>query len=150
MRRHLELIQLSFPKANGNFLRPGEDLLVSIRVRARTSLPSFRFSITIFRSDDSVVGTVFSPEECILASGETGDFSLCFRALPLAEGRYHMAIATGTGKSPQGNDEFDVVTHVLHFEVHDDSPNKIVWPHSWGAIRFTPPDVERRDNGLHS
>jgi lipopolysaccharide transport system ATP-binding protein len=121
----------------------GADVNVQLTVRASETVNGFRFTLTIYRADGTVLGNLFDPPTHSIRKGETGTYRLTLRDLRLAPGRYYCVACVDNGDHLV---QFDVVHDVLYFDVlaqkeADGIPEE--WHPWWGSIRFKQPEVVR-------
>jgi lipopolysaccharide transport system ATP-binding protein len=130
---------LQFHPSQYQTFRYDENISFLARLRAERDASKFRMSLTIYRSDDTPVGSVFGAESLCMSAGEDLELTMTVPNPRLAPGHYHIATAIGTGNHTTGLKEFDIVLDVLHFEVL--APEGVdgtlaSWAPAWGPIRF--------------
>ena len=146
--RNIEFLKLWIEGSENGLVSMDDDILVFFQVSCRKDTCSFRFSMTIFRWDETPVGNWFGSNTLSLTGGEKAVFRACLRNFRLAEGKYHCAVAVGLGDNASERIELDIVSDVLHFEVLPEvTPDgyKSHWTPGWGSIRFPTPEVQRID-----
>lgn len=142
--REIEFLTLELENYPNKLVPANTDLHLKITIRANAEIERFRFSMTVFRTDGSPVGSMFSPEIPAIPSQECGTFRLVLTQLQLAPGMYHFGLATGKGNYKQGHIDFDIIFDVLHFEIMPPEGvdgSQSGWYSGWGAIRFQDPQV---------
>jgi lipopolysaccharide transport system ATP-binding protein len=131
---------------NSNFLLPREPISIRLTVKGNRSVKNFRFSLTIFQANGNPVGSTFAPELCSINKGEKASFDLILNNLPLSQGQYYLAIATGEGTNLTGQKEFDIITNVLYFNILpkiNEFGTQAYWTTGWGSIEFDKPLVRK-------
>ena len=144
--REVELVHAELVDHTGGVFEADKPIRFDVGVRANAAVPNFRLSFTIHSYEGQAVGNAFSAPLGGLAQGESGTFRLSVEDLPLAPGRYYLAVAAGTGDHLTGTREFDIVSDILDFEVapaRADDGSLAYWTAGWGPIRIAPPRVER-------
>lgn len=118
----------------------GEDFNFFATVRALESIPSMRFSMTIFTAEGTPVGSCFSKEEAGMSLGEQVEVQVVLPSPRLAPGRYHCGVAIGKGNHRNGHVDFDVILDTLAFEVRPeegDDGTVATWMRGWGTTVFS-------------
>jgi lipopolysaccharide transport system ATP-binding protein len=139
LSRDLEFESLDVDAGPGNSIDEGTNLVISVGIRCRKSAASFQFGLTIFRNDESPVGSTFSKTHSPLSAGEASTYKLRLPTSELAPGQYYCAISISDARTG-GRRLIDSVTDVLPFTVHAPAMSGQEWQAAWGPIRF--PDVE--------
>jgi homopolymeric O-antigen transport system ATP-binding protein len=119
-----------------------EDFRFLVRVRAMEDVRRIRFSMTIFTSEGTPVGTCFSAERPGFYRGEEFEAELVLSEARLAPGHYSCGVAVGKGDHRTGHVDFDVVLDTLFFEVRPDEGDGgtvASWKRGWGTQVF--PDL---------
>jgi lipopolysaccharide transport system ATP-binding protein len=115
-----------------------EQIKFYIRIKALTSVNVVRFSLTIFTSIGTPIGSCFSPDfSCRLECGAVSEFEVTLSLPRLAPGRYHCGVAVGKGNNKVGHTDYDVVMNVLGFEVRpmEGSDATVAhWAPGWGHL----------------
>jgi lipopolysaccharide transport system ATP-binding protein len=135
------IVSLRFDRAMPIF-DSTEDFRFLVRVRAMESLPRIRFSVTIFTSEGTPVGTCFSAERPGVRHEEEFEAELMLSEPRLAPGHYYCGVAVGKGDHRTGHVDFDVVLDTLFFEVRPDQGDGgtvASWKRGWGTQVF--PDL---------
>jgi lipopolysaccharide transport system ATP-binding protein len=115
----------------------GEDVSFVARVRSLTGVRGVRFSITIYSTTGTPVGSCFGAAFCEMLAGDDKEFEVSVPAPPLAPGAYCCGVAVGKGDHVSGYVNFDVVHDVLFFEVRPDVSSEgtlMSWGQTWGSI----------------
>lgn len=137
--REVELISGRMGGSPAGFFAAMQDITFDLNVRANQAVAGVRVSLTLSASSGEPVGTSFSEQFDAPAIGEATTLSVRIPNLTLAPGRYHMAVATGTGDARTGHRDYDVITRSLPFEV---APNEGAngafenWQGHWGRLRL--------------
>lgn len=119
------------------------------KVWAHEASPRIRFSMTIFTSEGTPVGTCFGPEIYGMRRGEETEFEISIPAPRLAPGRYCCGVSVGKGNPRIGMVEFDTILDVMSFEVRaeeGDGGTVAEWMRGWGPVVL--PDLEYRSAPL--
>jgi lipopolysaccharide transport system ATP-binding protein len=146
LKRELELIHAELAESTGGVFEADAPISFDLGVRANAAVPEFRLSFTVHSYEGHPVGNTFSAPIDGLRQGETATFRVTVDDLPLAPGRYYLAVATGVGDERTGHRNFDIVSDILDFEVaplRGDDGLLAYWTVNWGSIRIRPPRVER-------
>ena len=120
-------------------IAPGEALQIRLGVTAAADrrLDPFAVGMTLFRSDETAVGSCFSGPLDPPQPGQTQTYRLQMPAPPLAPGEYYAAISLATADGRY--DLIDSLGEVLPFEVHQAVFGQQQWQAGWGAVRL--PDL---------
>ena len=140
----MRITKLGFAEKDSNLFENDEPIVLNVSVRAEVNIPSFRISMTIFRQDETPVGSFFGPTTLAIAEGKSATFQVHLSDLRLAEGNYYLGIAVGTGNDAGGFKDFDIVVDVMPFTVlapATEDGAKCAWSGIWGAIRFPTPVI---------
>jgi lipopolysaccharide transport system ATP-binding protein len=116
-----------------------EDFRFLAKVRALEDVRRIRFSMTIFTSEGTPVGTCFSAERWGLRRGEEFEAELVLSEPRLAPGHYYCGVAVGKGDHRTGHVDFDEVLDTLYFEVRPDEGDGgtvASWDRRWGTQVF--------------
>lgn len=114
----------------------GSDVAIRVDVRTHQASAEFVVGITIFRADDSPVGSCFSSALTPSPPGEVARYRFLLPTEQLAPGSYHCAISLGEARS-QGRRLQDSLVDVLSFEIEPGPLQSQGWPNAWGPIRFS-------------
>ena len=136
LNRELELAELSTINAS---CEEGDPLEIRIAVHSQSVSEDFLVGITIYRSDATVVGSMFSAPLQAAPVGEVVRYQLELPTDQLTPGRYHCAISVADSRA-SGRRLFDSLNDILPFEVHPQGVGTRTWHHSWGTIRF--PEIQ--------
>lgn len=117
-----------------------EEITIRIHVKSKKDFDKLRVNIGIMDFQDAPLGTYSSDAFFSIKNDETKilEYTLC--PTNLALGTYYIAFSVGQGNSQEGETNFDVVHHVLSFEI--DKMSKVTnsyfvkWDKSWGSICF--------------
>ena len=97
-------------------------------------------NIGILDTQDVQIGGYSSTEFFDIRSNEEKLLEYTLYNHNLAMGTYSLAFSVGTGNAQEGETNFDVVHHVLSFDVdrisNKDSRHFIKWDRCWGNICF--------------
>jgi lipopolysaccharide transport system ATP-binding protein len=146
LARDVELMHGELIDHSGGVFESGRPITFDLGVRAKVAVPEFRLSFTVHSYEGQAVGNAFSRALGGLAADESATFRLSVEDLPLAPGRYFLAVATGVGDNVTGARDYDIVSDVLDFEVaapRAEDGTLAYWTANWGPIRIAPPRVER-------
>ncbi len=141
---YMKITQLRFSGKDTNIFEHDEEILLEVTARAELDIPRFRISLTVFRHDESPVGSVFGPNTLSIFGSESKAFQLRLADLRLAEGSYFLGVAVGTGNDYEGFRDFDIVLDTMAFSVlapATEDGTKSSWSPVWGPIRFPTPTV---------
>lgn len=141
LSQQVRIVAVGFESKTTNIFEADETIPLKVTVEADEA-SRFRVSLTIYRSDGTAVGSLFTSECFTVEPSGPATAILPLRDLRLAEGHYHLAIATGTGDNMTGHRDYDIVWDVLPFQVMAEQGTggtKAAWPPSWGPIRFPRP-----------
>ncbi len=114
----------------------GSEVPIEIAVRGHQPSEEFVVGLTIFRHDESPVGSVFCTPLPPPVPGEVARYRFALPTEQLAPGRYHCAISLGEARS-QGRRLQDSLADVLPFEIEPGPMQSQGWPAVWGPIRFS-------------
>ena len=132
---------------------PTEDFQFTVCARALENVPRIRFSMTIFNSDGSPIGSCFGSEREGLAAGQKGEFLMNLPDHRLAPGHYYCGIAIGKGNHRVGFTDYDIILDTLQFEIRSEegeSGTLAAWHRNWGPIilpelTYSPVAAEARE-----
>jgi lipopolysaccharide transport system ATP-binding protein len=132
------LLSLRFDRPTPIF-KPDEDFEFIAEIHSFETISNLRFSITIFTSDGTPVGSCFGEENISTSQGTTVAIHVSLHSPRLAPGTYHCGLAIGKGNHKTGHTDFDVVLDTLQFEVrpeegHDGTVS--TWTRGWGTVVF--------------
>ena len=116
-----------------------EDIVFRLALKAKTDLPTARFSITVHALDNDVVGSTFGQNTIPLLAGEDAEVELSLCSPRLSPGMYYLVVAVNRGGWKEPLVLHDVVFDVLHFEVKppkNAEGESARWHRSWGGIVF--------------
>lgn len=139
MSGDVRFVSVQFDPSRFQTFAADEDITFTIRLKAQRPAPSFRLSLTLFRSDGMSVASVFGPDSLSLSADEEREFAITIPNPRLAPGRYHIGTSLGTGNHTTGHRDYDILMDVLHFEVtapEGENGTQAAWSPSWGAIRL--------------
>lgn len=113
----------------------GSAVAIEIGVRSQREADEFLVGLTIFRADDSPVGSCFSTALQPPAVGSSVRYRMLLPTEQLAPGRYHCAISLGEARS-HGLRLLDSLSDVLAFEIEPGILQSQGWPAVWGPMRL--------------
>lgn len=117
-----------------------EDIKVRVKVNSRVKLDNCRVNIGIFDSTEVPIGTYSSDAFFKIGIGEDKFLEYTIKCPNLALGSYSLAFSVGIGNAEEGETNFDVVHHVLTFEIDkmskDENKFFVKWEKGWGVMRF--------------
>ncbi len=113
----------------------GSEVPILIGVRSQRPAERFIVGLTVFRRDESPVGSCFSPPLAPPPQDAVAQYRLTIPAQQLTPGSYHCAISLAEARS-QGRRLQDSLTDVLSFEIEPGPLQSQGWPAAWGPIRF--------------
>jgi len=117
-----------------------DELVGVVSLRSTINCAAFRVAFSVFRADDTAVGTYFSEEIFSIRSGEQTAIQFEIKNHQLAKGLYYLSFSVGSGNEVTGITDYDVVLRTLHFEITyaDAAKTKMIalWVTSWGSISF--------------
>lgn len=146
LSRQVEFLTVELENHQTTLVPADAEIQVRLIVRGNESVDKFRFSMSIYRADNTPVGNVLGPEIHSIKKGEVATFRMELRDLGLARGMYYCNLAIGKGNYLSKRTEFDIINDVLYFEVMASEGEDGVmseWYPSWGSIRFKEPKVTR-------
>ena len=117
-----------------------EDITIRVKVKSKRDIKDIRVNIGIMDTQDVHVGCYSSDAFFDIKSGEEKllEYTLCNHNL--AMGTYSLAFSVGTGNAQEGETNFDVVHHVLSFDIdrisNEGSRHFVKWDRGWGNICF--------------
>ena len=117
-----------------------EDITIRVKVKSKRDIKDIRVNIGVMDTQDVHVGCYSSDAFFDIKSGEEKllEYTLCNHNL--AMGTYSLAFSVGTGNAQEGETNFDVVHHVLSFDIdrisNEGSRHFVKWDRGWGSICF--------------
>jgi hypothetical protein len=117
-----------------------EDITIRVKVKSKRDIKDIRVNIGVMDTQDVHVGCYSSDAFFDIKSGEEKllEYTLCNHNL--AMGTYSLAFSVGTGNAQEGETNFDVVHHVLSFDIDriscHESKHFMKWDKGWGNICF--------------
>ncbi len=113
----------------------GATVVFRMGVRNHRMVGDFVVGLTIFRHDESPVGSVFSGAVSAPMVNECVEYGFRLPTQQLAPGRYRCAISLADARS-QGRRLLDSLSEVLPFEIEPGPLQSLDWPAIWGPLRF--------------
>ena len=132
------VLNLRFER-NAPLFLPNENFSFVVKIRANAELPRLRTSITLFSTDGTPVGTVFSSDALQMKALEEAEFRVTLPCPDLAPGLYYCGVGIGRGNPRSGLVEYDIVLDTLQFEIFPqtgDDGTVGYWTDVWGRIMF--------------
>ena len=117
-----------------------ESIRFVARVKAAANLETLRFSMTVFSTSGSPVGSCFGPPFYQMRNGDECQFDISIPNPRLAPGSYCCAVAVGKGDNKTGYVNYDVVHDILFFEVRPfegTDGTLAAWSQGWGSTVYT-------------
>ena len=117
-----------------------EDITIRVKVKSKRDIKDLRVNIGVLDTQDVQIGGYSSNAFFDIKAGEEKmlEYTLCNHNL--AMGTYSLAFSVGTGNAQEGETNFDVVHHVLSFDIdrisNTDSKHFMKWDRGWGNICF--------------
>lgn len=128
-----------FEKANAVFASD-ENIKIRIKVHSKKDFENLRVNFSIMDIQDVPVGTYSSDAFFPIKKGQEKLLEYNIKSTNLALGSYSFAFSVGMGNAKEGETNYDVVHHVLSFEIDKLSQNNeeffAKWDKSWGNMRF--------------
>ena len=116
-----------------------EDIEITITIQSSSFINDCRINCTIYDNEDNPIGTCSSFDTFDIHKGQNRLlYTIC--KTRLVSGSYNISFSIGTGNTNDGEKNFDVVAHVIRFEV--DRLHKLQkhfysnWSSGWGKIFF--------------
>jgi lipopolysaccharide transport system ATP-binding protein len=128
---------------------PDEDFQFTAKIHAFEEIANLRFSMTVFTSDGTPVGSCFGPDNVTMANGTSANIQVSLPRPKLAPGQYYCGLAIGKGNHKTGHTDFDVVLDTLPFEIRPaegDQGTLSTWTRGWGSVVFEPLNQELLDS----
>lgn len=118
-----------------------------LTLKSKINADEFRIAFSIFKIDETPIGTYFSEEIFSAKKDETIQIVLDINNHQLAKGQYYISFSVGTGNETTGITDYDIVLQTLFFEIMFADLNKekmiAVWPESLGNINFQNINLKR-------
>ena len=117
-----------------------ENIVIRVNVRAKRDIKNLRVNIGILDTQDVQIGSYSSNAFFNIHADEEKLLEYNLKCTNLAMGIYSLAFSVGVGNAEEGETNFDVVHHVLSFEIDriscKDDKFFVKWDRSWGNICF--------------
>ncbi|TDN35800.1 ATP-binding cassette domain-containing protein [Hymenobacter sp. UV11] len=121
-----------------------DNISLLLTLKSSIDCAAFRIAFSIYKIDETSVGTFFSEEIFSAKKGEIAEIYLNLKNHQLAKGQYYLSFSVGVGNEISGITDYDIVMQTLFFEIMFADINKekmiTIWPTSLGNINFQ--DVE--------
>lgn len=129
---------LSVSFKNSQLFDFNSDITFFTKIIGNSKQMNFRYSLTIFSLEGVPVGSTFGEEKLFIEDGEIQEHKVVIPNPRLSFGKYYLGISVGKGNNKGRNEDFDVITNVLNFEVKPLSTEDSVetWNQGWGKIAF--------------
>ena len=116
-----------------------EDIEISITIQSTSLINNCRINCTIFDKEDNPIGACSSFDNFDIQKGRNEIlYTICNTRL--VSGSYNVSFSVGTGNTNDGEINFDVVAHVIRFEIdrlHKSQKHFYSkWYSGWGKIFF--------------
>ena len=117
-----------------------EDITIRVKVKSKRDIKDIRVNIGVVDTQDVHVGCYSSDAFFDIKAGEEKLLEYTLFNHNLAMGTYSLAFSVGTGNAQEGETNFDVVHHVLSFDIDriscQESKHFMKWDKGWGNICF--------------
>jgi lipopolysaccharide transport system ATP-binding protein len=117
-----------------------EDISILLRLKSAINCDAFRIAFTVFKIDETPVGTFFSEEIFSVGKNSSTEVLVNLKGLQLGKGQYYLSLSVGVGNEVTGITDYDIVQQTLYFEITyaDVSREKMIalWPAVLGSINF--------------
>ncbi|WP_022823998.1 polysaccharide ABC transporter ATP-binding protein [Hymenobacter norwichensis] len=117
-----------------------DDILLLLKIRSSIDSQAFRIAFSVFKIDETPVGTFFSNEIFSIKKGETSEIELVVKNHQLAKGQYYLSFSIGVGDETTGITDYDIIEQTLFFEIMytDSLREKMItlWEPVFGNINF--------------
>jgi lipopolysaccharide transport system ATP-binding protein len=124
-----------------------DTISILIALKSNIACKAFRIAFSVFKIDESPVGTFFSQEIFSCDKGEEKEILLELTNHQLAKGQYYLSFSVGVGNEITGITDYDIVIQTLFFEIMyaDISKQKMIamWVPSLGNINFQNVNVKQ-------
>ena len=116
-----------------------EDIEIIIAITSISNVNNCRINCTIFDCEDNPIGSCTSFNEFNLVIGTTiVNYSII--CPKLVAGNYNISFSIGKGNTTEGETNYDVVSHVVRFEIDRLSSSEkkfyVQWKKGWGNCFF--------------
>lgn len=133
------LTMAEFVKAEAVFASD-EDITIRVNVRSKRDINNLRINIGILDIQDVQIGGYSSDAFFNIKANEEKMLEYTLYKTNLALGTYSLAFSVGLGNTQEGETNYDVVRHVLSFDIdrisNALSKHFVKWEKSWGNICF--------------
>ena len=117
-----------------------ENIKIRIKVKSKKDFEELRVNFSIMDIQDIPLGSFSSDKYFTIRQGEEKLLEYDIEKTNLAQGTYSLAFSVGIGNAKEGETNFDVIHHVLSFDIDRISQSGNVffakWDRSWGFMRF--------------
>lgn len=128
-----------FAKESATFASD-EVIVVRLKVKSKKDYEELRVNIGIMDIQDSPLGTYSSDAFFSIKANEEKLLEYTIQPTNLALGTYSLAFSVGVGNIKEGETNYDVVHHVLSFDIDRLSAEKseffAKWERGWGTFCF--------------
>jgi len=117
-----------------------EDIKLRVKVKSKKNFEQLRVNIGIMDIQDVPIGTYSSDAFFSIKEGESKLLEYTIHKTSLALGTYSLAFSVGMGNAKEGETNYDVIHHVLSFDIDriSKSGNEFFakWDKGWGNMIF--------------
>ena len=142
---YVRFLSFSFVKTNPIFASD-EDIEMEIMVEANKTREC-RINCTIYNVEGNPVGSNTSMNTFLIEAGDKKVLSYTICHPNLAKGNYTISFSLGCGDASTGETNYDVVQHIIGFEVDKIKAKSNLyyakWDNSWGNIFFETKTIEK-------
>ncbi|MBR6125264.1 ABC transporter ATP-binding protein [Candidatus Saccharibacteria bacterium] len=123
-----------------NIFSSDEPISILFHIHANKSIENCRISLTIFADGIAPIGGVSNKSTFSIIEGEDKTIRITLMQPNLVPGTYDFTFSIGTGCYLNGETNFEVVRHVLPFEISTALLNSkegfAKWHRNWGNVLF--------------
>ena len=117
-----------------------EDIVIRVKVKSKRDINDLRVNIGILDIQDVQLGGYSSDAFFHISANEEKMLEYTLKNTNLALGTYSLAFSVGQGNAQEGETNYDVVHHLLSFDIdrisHKENKHFMKWDKSWGYICF--------------
>ena len=117
-----------------------EDIVIRVKVKSKRDIDNLRVNIGILDTQDVQIGGYSSDAFFNIKANEEKMIEYTLNNTHLAMGTYSLAFSVGKGNAQEGETNYDVVHHVLSFDIDriscKENKHFMKWDKSWGHICF--------------
>ncbi len=141
--RGVQILSISLA-GRGDAVNYAADITFALEVRATRAFANLSIGSSIFREDNSCVGSLLTRTEFSISAESTVHLVLTYRKPMIAPGSYYAGFSVGTGGSTSDRNDLEVIMGTPHFRVRPvTSDNRALanWKPNWGSIVFENHDL---------